>query len=82
MPILLSVKAKHLRKKTGDWALHAAADEKDTHFKDLAIKFGLRPIQMLATPICLFVTIYSSFIYGVFYASLASFPIIFQQTRG
>lgn len=37
---------------------------------------------MLATPICLAITIYSSFIYAVFYASLASFPIIFQHTRG
>lgn len=36
---------------------------------------------MLATPICLFVTIYTAFIYAVFYASLASFPIIFAQTR-
>lgn len=81
-PTLLSAKASQLRKRTGDWALHAASEETDILVRDLAIKFGLRPFQMLATPICLFVTIYSSFIYGVFYASLASFPIIFQETRG
>ncbi|KAF2704393.1 MFS general substrate transporter [Pleomassaria siparia CBS 279.74] len=28
------------------------------------------------------ITLYASFIYGVFYTSLASFPIIFQQDRG
>ncbi|MCJ1381519.1 hypothetical protein MMC17_004630 [Xylographa soralifera] len=82
VPTLLSVKASQLRKRTGDWALHTASEEHNTLIKDLAIKFGLRPLQMLATPICLFITIYSSFIYGVFYASLASFPILFQETRG
>ncbi|KAL1910686.1 hypothetical protein Sste5344_003587 [Sporothrix stenoceras] len=81
-PILLTNKAKALRRSTGNWALHAEWEEKEIVIKELVIKFGLRPLQMLATPICLAVTIYSSFIYAVFYASLASFPIIFQETRG
>lgn len=45
-------------------------------------KFGLRPWRMLFTPICGLIALYASFIYGVFYASLASFPIIFQDDRG
>lgn len=81
-PVLLTEKARSLRRTTGDWALHAAWEEKDVLLGDLAVKFGLRPLQMLATPICLAVTVYSSFIYAVFYASLASFPIVFEQTRG
>ncbi|EFX01740.1 major facilitator superfamily transporter multidrug resistance [Grosmannia clavigera kw1407] len=81
-PVLLIDKARMLRKTTGEWALHAKWEEKEVRVVDLAVKFGLRPLQMLATPICLAVTVYSSFIYAVFYASLASFPIIFQQTRG
>lgn len=81
-PILLTSKARALRKTTGNWALHSAWEEKDIVVKDLVVKFGLRPLQMLVTPICLAVTIYSSFIYAVFYASLASFPIIFEETRG
>jgi hypothetical protein len=81
-PVLLTAKARRLRKETGNWALHAAWEEKEIHAKDLAIKYGLRPLQMLATPICLFVTIYTAFIYAVFYASLAAFPIIFEQARG
>lgn len=81
-PRLLVNKACRLRKTTGNWALHAEWEETDISIKELAIKFGLRPLQMLATPICLSVTIYASFIYGVFYASLASFPIIFQESRG
>lgn len=81
-PRLLVHKACKLRKTTGDWALHAEWEENDISIKELAINFGLRPLQMLMTPICLSITIYVSFIYGVFFASLASFPIIFQETRG
>ncbi|KFY41334.1 hypothetical protein V494_03052 [Pseudogymnoascus sp. VKM F-4513 (FW-928)] len=82
VPTLLVRKARMLRQNTGNYALHAEWEETTVSIKALAIKFGLRPLQMLLTPICLSVTIYSSFIYGTFYASLASFPIIFQETRG
>lgn len=82
VPRLLVNKARRLRKTTGNWNLHAEWEENDISIKELAIKFGLRPLQILLTPICLFVTLYVSFIYGLFYASLASFPIIFQETRG
>lgn len=82
VPTLLTRKAANLRKSTGNWALHAKWEEQDVIIKELAVKFGLRPLQMLATPICLSVTVYVSFIYALFYASLASFPIIFQDTRG
>lgn len=81
-PILLTRKAAQLRKSTGNWALHARWEEKEVLLKDLAITYGLRPLQMLVTPICLSITVYVSFIYATFYASLASFPIIFQETRG
>ncbi|KAI3320999.1 major facilitator superfamily transporter multidrug resistance [Xylariaceae sp. AK1471] len=81
VPVLLTRKAQALRKSTGNWALHAKWEEKEIMVKDLAIKYGLRPLQMLATPICLCITIYTAFIYAIYYASLASFPIIFQQTR-
>ncbi|KAK2786007.1 hypothetical protein FQN52_008003 [Onygenales sp. PD_12] len=81
-PALLTTKARRLRRSTGNWALHAKWEEKGVVFKELAIKFGLRPLQLLLTPICLAITVYTSFIYGIFYASLVSFPIIFQETRG
>lgn len=81
-PILLTRKAAALRVSTGNWALHSRWEENPVSFKDLAVKFGIRPLQMLVTPICLAITIYVSFIYATFYASLASFPIIFQDTRG
>ncbi|CAN8096148.1 unnamed protein product [Discula destructiva] len=81
-PVLLSRKAARLRRSTGNWALHSASEEGEVRLQDLAVKYGLRPLQMLATPICFAVTLYTAFIYAIFYASVASFPIIFQQTRG
>ncbi|KAI0204767.1 major facilitator superfamily transporter multidrug resistance [Astrocystis sublimbata] len=80
-PVLLARKARALRQSTGDWSLHAHSEEQEVSAKDLALKYGLRPLQMLATPICLCITIYTAFIYALYYASLASFPIVFQKTR-
>jgi MFS family permease len=82
VPVLLARKAAQLRISTGNRALHAKWEEDPARPRDLAVKYGLRPLQMLVTPICLSITIYVSFIYATFYASLASFPIIFQETRG
>ncbi|CAN9170199.1 unnamed protein product [Alternaria sp. RS040] len=81
-PRLLVSKARRLRFETGNWGLHAEYEELNITFSGLLHKFGVRPWQMLFTPICGLIALYASFIYGVFYASLASFPIIFQQDRG
>ena len=45
----------------------------------LAVRSGLRSFQMLLTPICSF---YASFVYGIHYANLASFPIKFEDEFG
>jgi hypothetical protein len=81
-PALLKHKASKLRIATGNWALHSKHEEWDPSFGELVNKFGLRPLQMLATPVCFFVALYASFVYGILYANLASFPIEFQETRG
>jgi MFS family permease len=46
------------------------------------MKFGIRPLRMLATPICFAVALYASFVYGLLYGNLAAFPIIYEQGRG
>jgi len=79
---LLVYKARRLRHETGNWALHAKFEEWDVSLKEMAIKFGIRPFQMLMTPICFLVALYASFCYGILYANLASFPIEFQEERG
>ena len=81
-PVLLAHKAQHLRVTTQNWALHARHEEWDPSFKEMVMKFGVRPFQMLMTPICFAVALYASFVYGILYGNLAAFPIEFQQTRG
>ena len=83
-PTLLTRKASSLRALTGNWALHADFEEwtQRVTIKYYANKFAIRPFVMLATPICFFISVYASFIFGVFYASLAAFPVIYEQGRG
>ncbi|KAL8720455.1 MAG: hypothetical protein Q9225_002680 [Loekoesia sp. 1 TL-2023] len=80
-PRLLVYKARRLRMETGNWALHAKFEEWDVSLKEMVVKFGVRPFQMLLTPICFLMTLYASFVYGILYGNLASFPIVFQEER-
>lgn len=48
----------------------------------MAVKFGARPFQLLATPICFLVACYASFVYGIVYLMLAAIPIQFGEERG
>ena len=79
---LLVVKARRLRHESGNWALHARHEEWDVGFADFRDKYLIRPFQLLTTPICFLVAIYASFVYGILYASLAAFPVIFEEGRG
>ena len=79
---LLVYKARRLRIETGNWSLHAKFEEWDVSLKEMAVKFGARPFQMLMTPICFLITLYAAFVYGILYAQLAAFPVAFQQERG
>lgn len=81
-PVLLVYKARCLRFKSGNWALHAHHEEWDVTFKELANKYLIRPFQLLATPICFLVALYAAFVYGILYLCLAAFPIVFQEVRG
>jgi len=81
-PALLVKKAQRLRHETGNWALHARHEEWDVSLKELFNKFGMRPFQLLATPICFLMALYASFVYGILYLCLAAFPIQFAENRG
>jgi len=64
-PVLLQRRAKKIRFETRNWAIHAAADEQQVDFKELATKYLLKPFQMLVMePILILVTLYMGFIYG------------------
>ncbi|PGH15541.1 hypothetical protein AJ79_02323 [Helicocarpus griseus UAMH5409] len=80
--VLLVYKARRLRHQTGNWALHARHEEWDVSFREMANKYLIVPFQLLCTPICFLVAIYASFVYGILYLSLSSFPIAFIEVRG
>ncbi|KAJ5431721.1 hypothetical protein N7445_008219 [Penicillium cf. griseofulvum] len=80
---LLTKRARRLRTKTKNWALHAKAEEKVVHPRDIAVRYLLRPFQMLVQePILLLVTLYVGFIYGFLYTCFVAYPISFQEERG
>ncbi|KAI5926313.1 MFS general substrate transporter [Camillea tinctor] len=81
-PALLVAKARRLRYETGNWALHARFEEWDVSVAELARKFLVRPLQLLRTPICFLVTLYTAFCYGILYMQLGAIPIIFGDVRG
>ncbi|SMQ49441.1 unnamed protein product [Zymoseptoria tritici ST99CH_3D7] len=82
-PVLLQRRAKKLRYKTRNWAIHAPADEKQIDLKQIGEQYMLRPFKMLALePILVLVTLYMSLIYGIIYLFFEAFPITFQQQRG
>lgn len=80
-PVLLAYKARRLRIEGKNWALHAKHEEWDISIGELSQKYLVRPFQMLATPICLLMSIYASFVYGILYANLESFSFEFQEIR-
>jgi DHA1 family multidrug resistance protein-like MFS transporter len=82
-PAILVAKAGRLRRQTHDWRIHAKQEEIEVDFHELlANNFG-RPLRMLVTePIVLLITIYMSFIYGLMYAFLGAYPLVFQGVHG
>ena len=57
-PVLLSRRAKRLRHETGNWALHAAHEERKINLREIADKYLSRPARMFVQePILALVTI-------------------------
>ncbi|KAF4626840.1 hypothetical protein G7Y89_g11313 [Cudoniella acicularis] len=81
-PIILTNKAARLRRETNNWALHSKHEEIGVDFDRLFKKYLIRPWQLLATPICFFMVLYASFVYGIVYLNFAAFAIEFQSARG
>jgi hypothetical protein len=81
-PVLLLRKARKLRFETGNYALHAKHEEWVVSPHELAHKYLIRPFQMLYTPILFCMALYNSFVYGILYANLGAFPVVYQEGRG
>ncbi|KAK3673696.1 hypothetical protein LTR78_006249 [Recurvomyces mirabilis] len=78
-PVLLQRRARALRFATKNWAIHAPADEIEINMNAIANKYLTKPVMMLVyEPILLLITLYTSFIYDLFFVS---FPISYVQER-
>lgn len=82
-PIILVKKAETLRRRTGNWGIHAPHEELSLSFKEIAEKNITRPIVMLLTePILFLISFYNSFIYGLLYMMLTAVPMVFGGNYG
>ncbi|CEN60690.1 Putative Synaptic vesicle transporter SVOP and related transporters [Aspergillus calidoustus] len=82
-PVILVHKAAVLRRQTHNWGIHAKQDEVEVTFVELLRNNFTRPLKMLVTePILLLVSLYISFVYGLMYALLGAYPVVFQGVYG
>ncbi|KAK1139242.1 hypothetical protein N8T08_001172 [Aspergillus melleus] len=82
-PVILVRKAAIIRRQTHNWGIHAKQDEVEVEIKELLRNNFMRPIKMLISePILLLISLYISFIYGLIYALLGAYPVVFQGVYG
>ncbi|KAJ5034736.1 hypothetical protein NUH16_006179 [Penicillium rubens] len=82
-PVILVRKAATLRRQTRNWGIHAKQDEVEVDLAELLRNNFARPVVMLVTePILLLVSLYISFVYGLIYALLGAYPVVFQGVYG
>ncbi|KAI9734278.1 MAG: hypothetical protein M1834_002382 [Cirrosporium novae-zelandiae] len=79
-PIVLSKKARRIRKETGNPNIRSLWDEEETNLAIIVQVYLVRPWVLLFTePILVFVTVYQAFIYGTCYLFFIAYPIQFHQ---
>lgn len=82
-PKILSTRASELRRQTQNWGIHARHEEAEINIRDLLRNNLARPVRMLMTePILFLLTLYMSFIYGLAYALLQAYPVVFSEVYG
>lgn len=82
-PVILSSKATDLRRRTGNWGIHAKQDQIEIDLHELVVNNLARPLKMLfKEPLIMAVTVYLSFIYGLLYCFLSAYASIFQGVYG
>lgn len=80
--VLLTSKAKRIRKATGNWAYHAKHEEWDLDLNEYLTTHLLRPFAMLATPIVFVLALFASYVFGILYLIVTSVSLTFEMTRG
>ncbi|KAI0161540.1 major facilitator superfamily transporter [Xylariaceae sp. FL1272] len=78
-PVILVQKAADLRRRTGNWGIHAKQEEIEVDFGELIEKNFSRPMRLLfLEPIVTLLSVYMAFIYGLLYLFLTAYPLVFE----
>ncbi|EKV11002.1 MFS multidrug transporter, putative [Penicillium digitatum PHI26] len=79
-PAVLVEKAALLRRQTHNWGIRARQEEIELDWGELITNNFSRPFRMLFTePI---ISLWMSFVYGLMYALLSAYPVVFQGIHG
>ncbi|CAI7656396.1 unnamed protein product [Penicillium pancosmium] len=82
-PAILVEKAKTLRRQTHNWGIRARQEEVELDWEDIITNNFSRPFRMLFTePIVFLISLWMSFVYGLMYALLGAYPVVFQGIHG
>ena len=80
--ILLQRKAARLRLETKNWALHSKLDENPPTWEALKTRYMTKPLRMfMKEPILVFISIYTSLVYGFLYLAFFALPYSFVAGR-
>ncbi|KAJ5553872.1 hypothetical protein N7513_003831 [Penicillium frequentans] len=82
-PAVLVEKAVTLRRQTHNWGIRARQEQVELNFDELIRVNFSRPFRMLFTePIVFLISLWMSFVYGLMYALLGAYPVVFQEIHG
>ncbi|KOS46818.1 hypothetical protein ACN38_g2213 [Penicillium nordicum] len=82
-PAVLVEKAAIMRRQTRNWGIRARQEEIELDWGDLITNNFSRPFRMLFTePIVFLISLWMSFVYGLMYALLSAYPVVFQGIHG
>ncbi|KAJ5391921.1 hypothetical protein N7509_007411 [Penicillium cosmopolitanum] len=82
-PAILVEKAKTLRRQTHNWGIRARQEEVELDWEEIITNNFSRPFRMLFTePIVFLISLWMSFVYGLIYALLSAYPVVFQGIHG
>ena len=79
-PKLLRLKAKRLRKATGNSALHTEFERPENTFSSTMKRALIRPFKFIATqPIVQVLALYMMYLYGLLYLILSTYPMLWTE---
>ena len=79
-PCLLVKKARLLRQRTGNWAIHAKQEQIEFDPRYILKNYFSKPLRVLFTePIVFLMSLYMAFAYGLLYALLGAYQIVFIE---